>query len=66
MSYSLSVWLDIKTAAALELLCLVNERNRSNMVKLLIRNAARDLEKELVKPPATSPQVAQTVERMTV
>ncbi len=42
-SYSLSVWLDPNTAKDLHNLCNVNERNRSDMVKVLIRKAARDL-----------------------
>jgi len=43
MSYSLSVWLDDKTARALELLCKNGERKRGDMVKILIRRAAREL-----------------------
>ena len=43
MSYSLSVWLDDKTARALELLYKNGERKRGDMVKILIRRAAREL-----------------------
>ena len=43
MPYSLSVWLDDKTARALEILCNNDERKRSDMVKVLIRRAAREL-----------------------
>ena len=46
MKYSLSVWLDEKTAKALEWLCHEDERKRSDMVKVLIRRAARELSKE--------------------
>ena len=41
MPYSLSVWLDDDTASALEKLVQAEERKRSDMVRVLIRRAAR-------------------------
>jgi hypothetical protein len=54
MPYSLSVWLDDPTAKALELLCLSEERKRGDMVKVLIRQAAREKELMQAKIPNTS------------
>jgi hypothetical protein len=51
MPYSLSVWLDDPTAKALELLCQSEERKRGDMVKVLIRHAAR--ERELTQVEST-------------
>jgi hypothetical protein len=65
MTYSLSVWLDSKTAKALELLCQVNERSRSNMVKVLIRYAARELEKQSGNIPPASSYIPQADKRTT-
>lgn len=44
MPYALSVWLDDKTAKALETLCYTEERKRGDMVKVLIRRAIREYE----------------------
>jgi len=43
MPYQFSVWLDDRTARDLEFLSTHEERKRSNMVKVLIRNAACEL-----------------------
>ncbi len=43
MPYSFSIWLDDDTAEALARLARADERKRSDMVKVLIRRAARDL-----------------------
>jgi predicted transcriptional regulator len=40
MSYSLSVWLDDKTAEALSMLCDAEDRKRGDMVRVLIKKAA--------------------------
>ena len=46
MPYSLSVWLDDKTAQKLDKLCRAEDRKRSAMVKVLIRRAARESKME--------------------
>lgn len=43
MAYPLSVWMDDNTAKDLEELVRVEDRKRSDMIKVLIRRAARDL-----------------------
>ena len=49
MPYSLSVWLDDRTAQKLDILCRAEDRKRSAMVKVLIRRAARKAQMELAK-----------------
>jgi predicted transcriptional regulator len=46
MPYSLSIWLDDDTAEELKALAQREERRRSEMVKVLIRRAAREVARE--------------------
>ena len=49
MPYSLSVWLDDRTAQKLDKLCRAEDRKRSAMVKVLILRAAREAKMDWAK-----------------
>jgi hypothetical protein len=62
MPYSLSIWLDDPTAKALDLLCQSEERKRGDMVKILIRHAAR--KRELVQDEFVSTPRLHKLDRL--
>ena len=56
MPHSLSVWLDDKTAEKLEKLAEAEHRTRSNMVKVLIREAARISGTKSIEANSSAPE----------